>query len=94
MYTILYTKQFEKSLKKILKQHTSDVLYDELKDCIRILACGDKLSSSYRDHALRGDFGKAREFHVRGDILVVYERDKEFLILTLIDVGSHSQLFG
>ena len=69
MYTVLYTKQFEKSLKKILKQDSSDFLYNELKDCIQTLACGDKLQSQYRDHALRGDFGKAREFHVRGIFL-------------------------
>ncbi len=43
------------------------------------------------DHALKGEYKDCREFHISGDLLVIY-----FIVddtLNLIRMGSHSQLF-
>lgn len=43
------------------------------------------------DHSLKGDLQGYREFHISGDLLVIYliEDDR----LKLIRIGTHSQLF-
>ena len=43
------------------------------------------------DHALKGGYSDCREFHISGDLLVVYMIKDG--ILNLIRIGSHSQLF-
>ena len=43
------------------------------------------------DHPLKGDYKDCREFHISGDVLVIY-----FIVddtLNLIRIGTHSQLF-
>jgi mRNA interferase YafQ len=43
------------------------------------------------DHQLNGEYRDCREFHVSGDLLVIYFIQDE--TLNLIRIGSHSQLF-
>ena len=43
------------------------------------------------DHPLKGDYRDCREFHISGDLLVIYFISDE--TLNLIRLGSHSQLF-
>lgn len=43
------------------------------------------------DHALKGEYRDCREFHVSGDLLVIYLIEDD--TLNLIRIGSHSQLF-
>lgn len=44
-----------------------------------------------RDHNLLGNYSGFREFHIGGDLLVIYCIENDILRLTRI--GSHSQLF-
>ncbi|WP_304418120.1 type II toxin-antitoxin system YafQ family toxin, partial [uncultured Helicobacter sp.] len=46
-----------------------------------------------KDHALKGEYIGFRECHIKPDLLLIYQKDKHILILTCIDVGSHSKLF-
>ncbi|MFK3940899.1 type II toxin-antitoxin system YafQ family toxin [Pseudomonas monteilii] len=46
----------------------------------------------YLDHELQGNWGGARECPIGGDFLLVYEDDGR--MLTFVDLGSHSELFG
>ena len=52
---------------------------------------GEKLPDEALDHNLEGEWKNFREFHISGDLLVIYllEEDK----LKLIRIGSHSRLF-
>ncbi len=93
MYTVVYTKQFAKSFKKLIKKSKYGLLQEELEECVVSLAQGKKLALGYRDNKLQGEWGRAREFHLRGDVLVIYEIRESILVLTLLDIGSHSQLF-
>jgi len=43
------------------------------------------------DHPLKGDYKDCREFHISGDVLVIYFIADD--TLNLIRIGSHSQLF-
>jgi mRNA interferase YafQ len=43
------------------------------------------------DHPLKGEYKDCREFHISGDILVIYFIKDE--TLNLIRIGSHAQLF-
>ena len=40
-----------------------------------------------------GELFGYRECHIKGDLLLIYKIEKENLILILVDIGSHSQLF-
>ena len=45
-----------------------------------------------KDHPLSGKYQDTREFHISGDLLVIYFTTQTELVL--IRIGSHSQLFN
>lgn len=49
------------------------------------------LPGESRDHELTGEYKDTREFHISGDLLVVYRIDND--TLQLLRIGTHSQLF-
>jgi mRNA interferase YafQ len=51
----------------------------------------ESLPPEARDHHLSGQWNNAREFHISGDLIVIYMIVDDELIL--IRIGSHSQLF-
>ena len=95
MYGVVRTRQFERSFRRlkrsgVLKQN----LRDEIDELILLIAERKMPPASYQDHQLTGDMSDYRECHIRGDLLLVYQLQHEKFMLVLIDVGSHSQLFG
>jgi len=44
------------------------------------------------DHALKGAWQDFREFHISGDLLVIYRIDGD--VISLARIGTHSELFG
>ena len=90
-YTVHFSSRFKKSLKRI-KQHPG-FKRNRLKKAIQILSEGGDLPDNYRDHQLTGNLKKFRECHLAPDILLVYQIEERVLILTLVNVGNHSQLF-
>ena len=60
---------------------------------IDTLRQGKILNEKYKDHALTGDYVGFRECHIKPDWLLIYLIEKEVLTLTLVDTGSHSDLF-
>lgn len=91
-YIIERTSQFKKDFKQV-KSRGCDL--NELKAVIRILANGDDLPKSNKDHALNTskNYKGMRECHIRPDWLLVYSINKTTLILRLIRTGSHSDVF-
>jgi mRNA interferase YafQ len=49
------------------------------------------LPAESRDHSLKGEWHGYREFHLGGDLLLIYLVDNDSLIL--IRIGTHAQLF-
>jgi len=50
-----------------------------------------QLPPEAKDHQLIGNWKDFREFHLGGDLLVIYKVEKKDLIL--IRIGTHNQLF-
>jgi len=90
MYSIKYTTQFKKSYKLMIKRGLDISLLDNV---INELRMGNILDVKFRDHELTGKFEGFRECHIKPDWLLVYYIDNDVLVLTLVDTGSHSDLF-
>ncbi len=91
MYTVKFTTAYKKSY-KLMKKRGLDI--SELDEVVDILRLGKKLSEKYRDHALSGEFSGFRECHIRPNWLLVYLIEDDVLTLTLVDTGTHSDIFG
>ena len=63
-----------------------------LQDIVLKLADGNTLPAENHDHALVGDWIGYRECHIAPDWLLVYRKDDDILVLTLMRTGSHSDL--
>jgi mRNA interferase YafQ len=61
---------------------------------IDILILHSTLPAQFRDHALKGNYAGCRECHIKGDLLLIYEIDDKLRLITLVEIGSHSELFG
>ena len=90
MYSVKFTTAFKKSYKQMKKRGLDMAAIDSVIDT---LMQGKKLAERYRDHALSGSFSGLRECHIKPDWLLVYLIENDILTLTLIDTGSHSDLF-
>ena len=91
MRTVRTTSRFRKSLKRILKSGLFK--RKDIEDVVDILVRGEKLDNSYSDHQLSGDMIDNRECHIRSDLLLMYRIEDDNLVLVLINIGSHSELF-
>ena len=94
MYQIIRTRVFERSYKKLKQSGAKRQIITDVQNVIGLLALGKPLAIKHHDHELTGYFTGYRECHVRADLLLIYQIDRGNLILILVDVGSHSYLFG
>lgn len=93
MYLIHEVKSFKKSYKRLKLSGIEQKVLNDLKFVINTIARGDKLPESYKDHDLNGEYLGYRDCHIRGDLILIYKIEKDRLILVLLDIGSHSELF-
>lgn len=91
-FHLVFSKAFRKSFKKIRRSGVFDA--EKFEFLLNGLMSGIVLPSQYRDHELQGSYSNYRECHIKGDLLLIYEIDKELGLITIVDIGSHSQLFG
>lgn len=92
MYAIVPTSRYKRSFKRITRH--KDFKLRDLEQIIDCLAEGKELARKNRDHELTGTLRGFRECHIANDILLVYKIEHEELILVLVDIGTHSSLFG
>lgn len=95
MYIIQRTKVFDRSLWRLkrsgkVKQSTLDIL----TEVVNLIASGQNIEAKFRDHALRGEYEGMRVCHIQSDLLLVYKIESGSVLLALVNVGSHSQIFG
>lgn len=90
MYTLKFTSAYKKRYKLMIKRGFDSSLLDEVVDQLRR---GLPLDEKYRDYELTGNFKGFRECHVKPDWLLIYLVENDILTLTLVDTGSHSDLF-
>ncbi|TXJ42768.1 type II toxin-antitoxin system YafQ family toxin [Brachyspira aalborgi] len=82
------SKKFKKQFKKLSSKNANLVL-----EIIEKLLNGEVLEQKYNDYKLKGNYKDFRECHIKPDLLLIYKKKDEVLILTCIDLGSHSELF-
>ncbi|MFZ2969377.1 MAG: type II toxin-antitoxin system YafQ family toxin [Sulfuricurvum sp.] len=81
-------KQF---LKDFSKQTLSEQHYAKYIVYLSKLIQEEPLPLEALDHSLKAEWNGYREFHISGDVLVIYKLTTDTLILARI--GSHSELF-
>ena len=91
IYQVSLTTQFRRDYKFAKKQDRDMNL---LNKAIEILASGEQLPESYRDHPLSDNWKGHRECHILSDWLLIYKIENDVLVLTLTRTGAHSELFN
>ena len=91
-YISIYAKKFRKSIKKLIRSGAFDL--KETEKVMQKLIDGQKLESKYQDHFLTGEYEGYKECHIKNDLLLIYEIDKEKSLITFVKIGSHQELFG
>lgn len=90
MYKLKVHKQFLKDFKKANLNQTNT---EKLFTYISLLLHGKNLPAEARDHNLIGEWQDVKEFHISGDLLVIYRKDENLKEIQLLRIGTHSQLF-
>ena len=88
MYTPIYTKQFDKDVKR---SHHRGKNLEKFKIIVRTLLDGDPLDPIHRDHKLTGNYVGRRECHIESDWLLGYKIEGENIVFERL--GTHSDLF-
>lgn len=87
-YQVRETKAYKTAFKKLSKADK------ELTNKIILRLANDEvLEPIYKDHALQGKFKGYRDCHVKNDLVLIYEKDKNILTLTCINIANHSNSF-
>lgn len=84
---ILSHKAFDKAYAKLPLQQRKAV------DAALISFSKSPLDPTLRDHALKGKMKALRSFSAGHDLRVIYREEDGFVIVTLLDVGSHNQVY-
>ena len=89
MRTIERTTKFKRDYKREKK---ADAAVNRiLVEVLNLLAGDTPLPERLRDHALGGAWTGYRDCHLKPDLVLIYA--KRLDVLTLVRIGSHSELF-
>lgn len=89
MRSLRRTSQFKKDYKRAKR---ADKPIEVFTEVVAQLQADEPLPPQCRDHALIGKYARTRECHLAPDWLLIYQLDDDQV--TLIRLGSHSELFG
>ena len=90
VYELLKTSRFKAGVKLVRKRGLDISL---LENVIEKLRLDQPLDAKHRNHELSGNFKGVWECHIQPDWLLLYLKDNGVLVLTLVDTGSHSDIF-
>jgi len=90
MYRLKYTHAFKKSYRRCQKRGYDMAL---LNDVMGMLRRGETLPEKYHDHMFKGKLEGFHECHIRPDWLLIYLVEDDIVTMTMIDTGSHAELF-
>ena len=90
-YELILTGKFKKSLKLASKRGLDLSL---LENIVTMLQSNIPLEEKHRDHELKGRYQGFRECHIQPDWLLIYLKEDQVLTLTLVDTGTHADLFN
>ncbi len=87
IYEIIHTSTFKKEFLKLNQKQKN-----KLKIVLEKLKNNEALEIKYKDHKLKGDMENLRDCHIEPDLVLIYAKDKEKLILTALRINTHSNL--
>ena len=90
MFKIIYTNRFEKDVVKCAKRGLD--LYS-LEELVEDLKEKGTVPLKHRPHILSGKLKGCWECHIKADWLLLWIKDEAQKSITLIDTGTHSDLF-
>ncbi len=90
MYVLKYSKQFKKDLKRF---RNDKIILSELEYILDALVVGKQLDEKNFNHPLSGEFKNCKECHIRPDLLLIYRIENSELLILLLRLGSHSEIF-
>ena len=90
-YELILTGKFKKSLKLAKRRGLNLELLDEV---VTMLQKNIPQDEKNRDHQFIGKYQGFRECHIQPDWLLIYLKENDVLTLTLVDTGSHADLFN
>ncbi len=88
MLTPVYTRQFDKDIKRLKKRAKN---FEKLKIIISSLIAEESMDPINRDHKLIGNWKGRRECHIESDWLLIYKIKENRIIFER--TGTHSDLF-
>lgn len=88
--TVKYSSRFKKGIRLAVKRGLDIALLEEVVEKLRTRT---GLDEKYKDHPLNGNYKGYRECHIQPDWLLIYFVEDEILTLTLVDTGTHADLF-
>lgn len=91
MYKPHLAGRFKKAYKRCVKRGL-DV--SEFEKVVRLLACGETLPPKYKNHPLSGKYKGWNDCHIGPDWILVWRYEKDQLVLSLLDTGTHADIFG
>lgn len=86
-YEIKLSKTCKKNLKKLSTEQKLHFL-----SVIEKLANNEKLEKKYQDHALKGDLVGYRDCHLEPDLILVYKKINDELIIYCLNIGSGAKI--
>lgn len=83
MYKIDFSKRFKKEYKRAIRQGKQD----KIDSLIEKLANDEALEPKHKDHALQGKYTGYRECHIEPDLLLIYKKQDDILVLVCFRLG-------
>lgn len=91
MRTINQTGQFKRDLKREAKGKHRATLEESLMSVLAALAADEPLLPRHCDHPLSGDLKNYRDCHVKPDLVLIYQKPDDDMLI-LVRLGSHAEL--
>jgi len=88
MLTPIHSGRFKRDVKRVGRRGKD---MEKLRIVLLLLINGEPLPSSYRDHALQGNWKGFRDLHIEPDWLLLYRVEGDEL--QLARTGTHADLF-
>lgn len=85
---IKYHKHFEKRFKKLSPSLKENVIAAIEK------FTEDPFDKTLKNHQLTGKLKGKRAFSVTGSVRVIFEECDDYVLVIMLDVGTHAQVYG
>jgi mRNA interferase YafQ len=85
-------KRHKNFIKDYNKTRLTDGQFEKMVSYLNALREELPLPPESKDHSLEGNYADCREFHLGGDMLLIYLVEDGAIIL--LRLGTHSQLFS